>query len=270
MTHRGAALILTLVSVLALTTLAVRHVDAARRHARMHSVARAEQEAAEIFRTSSVIAQDWLERESSRVVLPPDMREPRVEVASIDWEQRGRAYTLRVTAWDQQGMLPASGSIPEFLERSLPSEFTDARVAAIDHAERNMSHLFRYPDRESATTEVLGYLATHAQSDYDPRTRSDQLSFNTHTTPAPLLRRAFTLLQRADLDRVMGARRDGEIVRDLAAGHGSASGIRLVSRSPIWAVRTDVLVGSVRRSWWTVYGGFGGEWRVLEQHAINE
>lgn len=270
MTHRGAALLLTLVSVLALTTLAVRHVSAARRHAQMRSVARAEHEAAEIFRTSGVIAQIWLERESSRVVLPGDVKEPRVEVASVDWEERGRGYTLTVTAWDQQGMLPASGAIPEFLKRSLPTEFTDAHIARRDLADRGVTHPFRYPDRDSDTTEVFGYLATHASSEYDPRTRSDQLSLNIHTTPAPLLRRVVTLLQRTDWDRVMRARRDGEIVRDLAPGHGSASGIRLVSRSAIWAVRTDVRVGSIRRSWWTVYGGFGGEWRVLEQHAINE
>lgn len=112
--RRGIALLIVLattVSVAAAASLLVRGLSLERSHSLLVFQ---ESLALDALKSADEPILAWLERASQRVVLPPDAISPRVLIIDDNWmipsESRTLDCSLRITAFDQLGMIPAGQS----------------------------------------------------------------------------------------------------------------------------------------------------------------
>lgn len=104
--RRGAALLLVLaltaaaVPALAVTALSAASLSLASRHE--HRALLAEH----LLAAAEAPLLEWLGGSAAVAVVPPDSGEPRIGVLHHGWLAGGHSVELRITAWDQQGMVP--------------------------------------------------------------------------------------------------------------------------------------------------------------------
>ena len=104
--RQGAALLIVLATlVLAVTASATVARIASTAKARRAIVERTAI-ADDLLVAAEVPILSWLAVESAAVVLPPEAATPEVEVLHDTWVIEDREYGLRITAWDQCGMVP--------------------------------------------------------------------------------------------------------------------------------------------------------------------
>jgi len=233
--------------------------------------------------------QSWLAGESAKVVLDLDARTPRIESLNERWRLDGIVYEVRMTAWDQCGMAPAAmlatasplrGALPGgILERFDQANAVkeqrepaglDQFGAGFDPLAGDRSALrsvFPAPD-ETDVLSIGAWIATHPVGDSG--------SINVNTAPLPLIETAMSLAGRGGIEAIIAARWEGRraplpaaIEMDSQVAQPNLAP-RLVGVSNSWAMRIDVRVGSIQRSWWSVYRQSSGRWECVQRLVIPD
>jgi hypothetical protein len=96
---------------------------------------------------------------------------------------------------------------------------------------------------------------------------------NIHTAPIDVIEAAMREAGRGGLETIIAARENGEHVQlgtlpQLVEPNESAP--QLVTQTDTWAFRIDVRVGSVQKSWWSIYRPHEDSWRCVQRLVINE
>ncbi len=212
--------------------------------------------------------------EAHSVVLPIDATTPAAPVLDDTWTADDITYRVRVTAFDQCGMLPldlATSSSP--LRLAVHPGALDA-VQDLEPAKDNPAGLDQiidanlavYPPLTSNEPSVGALVATHPTG-----------GVNVNTAPWPLVQAtARALGQSGSLSIVEEARLASEPASFSA--QPSRETIKntpaLVSSSSSWAMRIDIEVGPtnqspLRRSWWAIYQQRGGQWTCTQRLVIE-
>lgn len=246
----------------------------------------------------------WLQSESGNIVLPPDVTEPRIEVLSDVIELDGVSLELRITAWDQNGMVPLSHTIRGSLLRNvLPqSIIREVDAARATEGQRlsdvpgldlfDVNSVFPMPipiaaaQLGSASTPSLSevgprrfepslgaFVATHNPSVATERGRRNRRmpsAINVNTAPLPLVEAAMRMAGRRGIQQIEKARQAGKpsLIGNESLGKPVANAPQLVTTSNAWAFRIDVAAGPVRRSWWSVFVQNRGSWVCVQRLDI--
>lgn len=264
MSRRGAALLLVLGALLVVTTAVSTSMLSATNALRGDHVHQAELQAADLLHASEVIADRWLRTESSRAVVDPALPEPRLTIADIEHDAHDLDTSIKLTAWDLLGMpsaeLPASHPLSRFVLLDADSPRAQS-LAELADPETPV-----HPEAETLDGRLGGIVAVHPR---DPPARSTQSAvINVNTAPEPLLAAAMRLGQRGDVASVLASRQRGVPSPAPTASRDASSLVTLTARSNRWAVRADITVGPVTRSWWTVYESRGRGWSIIDRHEI--
>lgn len=224
--------------------------------------------------------QDWLMNSTTKVVLPPEIEEPRIEVLHHRWVLGKDTYELRITAWDQCGMVPlelirAGSPLRSGVPTALLSQSDEVSVQPNAHAgldayqyEKALSHELASPypkphlgkstlfgeagieDEQSPSESAVavgGLVATH---------NSPPHRINVNTASVALIDRVLQIANHGGLDQIIAARSAGKPAPASGADSLDSSPeqtLQLVGTSSIWSFRIDARVGPVRKSWWAVY-----------------
>lgn len=216
---------------------------------------------------------DWLRRDAPLVALPPQAEQPMVRVLDDRFELEGRPIEIRVTAWDLQGMLPAdavrAGTPLRLLLPNDVRERVDALEAdpdGLDVFAAGDGHRRIFPSPTSHEPALGALVSTSERPSAQPTVR-----LNVNTTPAALLARALRQAGRGGYEQIMERRAMGQRSGPPPMPEGDRTGsprIVLAASSSSWGVRIDVRVGSVRRSWWTVWNRVSGDWMLQRRAPI--
>ncbi len=292
--HRGVALLIVLGVMLIVVTASAIIATTAADVSVQRTLANGDHTAFDVLTALDAPLHHWLENESSKVVLAPDAAQPAVMVLDDQFELDGVIVRVRLTAFDQLGMVPiqaARSASP--LRLALPGDL----AAMIDQIELPPSSdkaplgldLVTAQDRAGATGErtlqvfptmhdagLGGFVATHNRG---------RIRININTAPRPLLAAAMRLGGRGDIDRILALRSDAKpgtleaapTPRTRAASEHEQLIPNLVTASDCWAFRIDIDVGSLKRSWWTIYQPGPDDprtyrrerWRCVQRLAIS-
>lgn len=295
--RRGVALLLVLAALVVTVTALAAFARLAGASAVATNVNQQAQLADDLARAAEATIVDWLETESAEVVLPPDALTPMVPVLEDEWEMMPRDSVtqasgpwparIRITAWDQEGMAPLTMlmgaspirlGVPEDVRRAV-DELELQGAPGLDAFEAPFPSRPAPEASNSSGNErpALGALvATHNPLPDDlgsgRRTRRNAPArLNVSTAPIELIAAAMRAEQRGGLEQVTQARARGErpnISDNRAAG--SEADLLLVNSSSTWSFRVDAEIGTVERSWWTVWTRTGTEWEVVQRLAVDE
>jgi hypothetical protein len=228
----------------------------------------------------------WLEEESSKVVLDIECQWPLVEVWSDQWQFEEVDYELRVTAWDQCGMVPlTSDARASSLWRSLATQVT-GRISQLPESGQNSPLGLDqmglptvesdrvtpsvFPTRSMDDPMAVGaWVATHSDGGFG--------SINVNTAPTPLIKAAMQLAGRGDFEQILIARQSGKqsplpsVTADSGASirSGTDHAPRFVGTSHAWAFRVDIQVGTVKQSWWSVFKQQRSRWECVQRLVID-
>lgn len=233
--------------------------------------------------------QSWLAQESGKVVLDLEAKTPRVEVLHERWNLDNQVYEVRITVWDQCGMVPlaaltagsplraaVAGGVLERLDQgahaALPSEPVGLDQFGLRSSQFVLGHAplrSAFPSADDEDVLSVGaWIATHPMGDSG--------SINVNTAPLPLIEAAMSSAGRGGIEAIITARQEGQRAplpaADRADNRGGASSHtpRLVGTSSSWALRIDVRVGAVQRSWWCVYQQTSGRWECVQRLVIPD
>jgi len=264
-TETGVALLLVLAAVmlLSVTTLSFYRFSVS-----LHLVETADRDtemAQDLVDAAEAPIEQWLRKRSDAVVLPPDAPTPRVVVLQERWRLVGRPFVLEIVAYDQEGMVSleaAKGGSPLWavlseevrraIERARWSEGATLGLDLFAVGAGLDSGLSPYPVADSpgdrSSQAPLGALvATHNDAPG---------SLNVHTAPFAMLDAVFRGQGRGGLELILDARLQGvpvDAVPPRAETSKEDAFPRLTLQSTTWAFRTDVGVGAVRISYWSIF-----------------
>jgi hypothetical protein len=294
---RGVALLITL-AVIVVTLSALGAL------ARTASTARATRtaEAALLVADDLLFAVEpaihrWLEQQSQRVALPPTTTVPGLAILSSRWDlpvardHSGEPIPIEVSvsAFDQLGMVPWSAVISgSRLRATLPTEILRVITACARGADRSPGldilqdgprtvAVFPNPiDSDPSPGQnriALGSLvATHNPVPSSPGALpSAPPRINVSTAPIPLVESALRLHGLGGLEQIIQARNQGRrpAIAPGAGGRSDPSIPELTNSSNAWSFRIDVHIGSIRKSWWSVYVRLS-RWECLQRFVIDE
>jgi hypothetical protein len=240
---------------------------------------------------------DWLRHESGLAVAPADATEPAVPVIHARIAAGDRDVTIRVTAFDQHGMIPwISASKEEALARAaLPDDVRDSISRSkvplgvppgIDLAAPSASRP-HFPEHQDMPCVEFGPVhdAGTACANQDNNSHTDSLAslvathlegavqINVNTAPMELIEAAERLSQRSVSGAVRAARAEGKraaIPAGASSGRGDASGgVQFVGSSDTWSFRIDIDAGPVHRSWWATFKETGDGWLCVQRLRIE-
>lgn len=279
---RGAALLIILAAVVITTSVLSTLVATAHRRHATRNESLDTSLAIDLLRQADAMSAEWLADTSGSIVLPPESRSPRMPMASHELSLAGKTVRITLTAFDQHGMVPLEGS-PPALRSTLPANIQSiqARLTAgstskpygLDQIEvmidaDSQRGVFPAQDPDALPDSALAVgemLATHGGS-----TRP---TINPNTAPIPLVAAALKEAGLSGIEHVIEARSDGRTVplgRLVVLGDdGGERSIELVSSSRCWAVRTDLTIGSLQQSWWTIWEGAGSRWMPVHRLRIS-
>ncbi|MFG0282918.1 MAG: hypothetical protein ACF8R7_00710 [Phycisphaerales bacterium JB039] len=272
---RAAALLITLAAIALVTASLAALASSASIAGAAHRASRRAAMADDLLLASDAAVSDWLRRQSARIGLPLDAAAPRAAILVESFDLAGQTATLTMTGWDQQGMVPvALGRSGSPLRLTLPAEAQRALDAMMDVAEPYgvdqldaISQRPAFPDATGRGRPALGALiATHAG-------RRDIAAININTAPLALLQAAMREAGAGGLEAILAARAQGKPARIGAidtsgAVRGRSAAVALTDASSSWAVRTDITVGPLARSWWSVWERRSGAWRLAQRLEI--
>ncbi len=304
--RRGAALLIVLATLILVVGASVTIAAAASTHRLARKLARQTLVADDLLRAAEAPIMAWLEAESQKVVLPPDTVVPRIEVLHDVFAIDATRYELQITAWDQCGMVPVtaarSGSplrlvlpaeVRQCLDRlTIPEGVTPGLDLFLPVMEPGAAtSVFPVP----ADTEPLRFAASGegvptesaAPSAYvPPETVSQRLAIgscvathnpgliNVNTAPGDLLEAALRSAGRGGLEQILAARSEGRLAPAPSgppAGVAARGAPQPVATSASWAMRIDIAVGALHRSWWAIYAqSSGAQWECVQRLAIPE
>lgn len=244
---------------------------------------------------------EWLRTRAQGLVLPTNATMPAAPVLHQRWQAGGHEMELRITAFDEDGMLP-----PRFVEVGSPLRAfvpADARHAVEQSRLTDLGKdiavgldLFNAPTTSGLAVFPLRWDTT-VRASFTPDGSIEVASpatpwsipteeiplggrIATHnegrlhvdTAPMALLEAVYRLTGRGGLERIADARLRGEPVT-VVPPPGDASSAEalptLVIASDAFAFRVDVRVNRVRPSWWMVYrrGGERG-WTCVQRLVV--
>ncbi len=304
--RRGAALLIVLATLILVVGASVTIAAAASTNRLARKLARQTLVADDLLRAAEAPIMAWLEAESQKVVLPPHAAAPQVEVLHDVFAIDATRYELHITAWDQCGMVPVgaarSGSP---LRLALPAEvrqcldrltIPEGVVPGLDFflpvvEPGGALSVFAVP----ADTDPLRFAASGgdvlpepapASAHGPPETTSERLAIgscaathnpgliNVNTAPAEVLEAALRSAGRGGLDQILAARAEGRLAPTAGQpqlGVASRGAPQPVATSPGWAMRIDIAVGALHRSWWAVYTKSAStQWECVQRLAIPE
>ncbi len=304
--RRGAALLIVLATLILAAGASVTIAAAASTQRLARQLARHTLIADDLLRAAEAPIHAWLEAESQKVVLPPDSANPQVEVLHDIFAVDATRYELHITAWDQCGMVPVnaarSGSplrlaLPAEVRRCLDRVTMPEGVApGLDLFLPVMEpggavSVFPVP----ANTEPLRFAApgegvpsepAPPSAHGPPETASERLAIGscvaTHkpglitinTAPAEVLEAALRHAGRGGLEQILAARSEGKLAptaERAQTGDVSRGAPQPVASSGSWAMRIDVAVGPLHRSWWALYTkSSSAQWECVQRLAIPE
>lgn len=297
--RRGVALLIVLATLVLVVTASVSLLQRAVTVRVGREFARNTVAADDLLDAAEAPIRHWLTTTSAGVVLAPDADVPRIEVLHDAWKIDGVTCELRIAAWDQCGMVAAtaarSGSpmrscLPEPVRRVIdrtdlpPGKTVGLDLFLAESSGARPTPIFPGPTASPATWFGIGddrraappveagtapaaavgaCVATHGGS-----------IVNVNTAPADLVQAALRAAGRGGIEAILAARAQGRSasVSGLpAAGQRDRTAPRIAGASNAWAMRVDVRVGSVRRSWWSVYvTQRSNQWERVQRLAIPE
>lgn len=270
---RGMALLFVLGTLVLVTgSLTLLTLAAAQSH-RAASIATDERLASDLFSAAEPLVQDWLAKQSPSAVVHPEAREPVIPILDLSWEDRtdqriGRR-SLRIAAWDMQGVVPSGTSSSSPLWLAVSPEWRDFTYSKASTLLDLVDYSKLVHPRIGSDTVAVG-AQVGVIPGLDPRAAP---TININTAPKPLLEAALRLAQRGDIASIVEARAEGQPApaprRTPSTGRDPGM-VRLTGRSTLWAVRVDTTVNGLTRSWWTIYESRRGQWEIIERHAIPE
>ncbi|MEM9066811.1 MAG: hypothetical protein AAGB51_15140 [Planctomycetota bacterium] len=223
----------------------------------------------------------WLTEASSEIVLDPDVMSPRVPLL-VDTLglTRDTDATVRITAYDQCGMLPRPLAATLGEQLDLPDRVVESLASSEPAPGLDTLPIdtLPFPWPVGAKPAVGDLIATHnpLPSPNLQESSNTTLQLNVNTAPRTVLDLVFEAAGLGNRQAVMSARSRGEsaptdlVLRQRAGDAGNAAGylIRLVSASDTWSFRIDIQVGSVHHAWWATYANDRGSWRMVQRLAI--
>lgn len=278
---RGAALLIVLAAVVLTTSVLSALVATAHRRHATRSESLDTSLAIDLLRQAEAMSAEWLADTSGSIVLPPESRSPRMPMASHELSLAGKTVRITLTAFDQHGMVPLEGS--PALRSTLPADIQSiqARLTAgstarpygldqievmIDADSKRGVFPARGPDTLPDSVLAVGeVLATHGGS--------ARAAINPSTAPIPLVAAALKEAGLSGIEHVIEARSNGRTIplgRLVVLGDDSGErSIELVPSSRCWAVRTDLTIGSLQQSWWTIWEDAGSRWMPVQRLRIS-
>ncbi|MEQ8764771.1 MAG: type II secretion system protein GspK [Planctomycetota bacterium] len=290
--RRGAALLV----VLATMTVTLGSVALVARLASTARVARQQINATwrgdELRQAAALAIESWLFEQSDGVVLDSAIQRPVVPVLFDQLKIRDQVWTLRITAWDQCGMLPLEllrpgspirSALPEGVRAALDREQLPSQARAgldlfaseeqlvfpeapshpitrFGSLEREGGRTVPSTRRDSSGLRLGDLVATHNSSGH----------INVRTAPAEVLETVFRGLGIGGLEPVLAARDNEESPQFSAPASGGSSRLGLTQKSDAWSFRIDVAIDGLRRSWWVTYQRQGAQWKRVQQLVIPE
>jgi len=294
---RGSALLFTLgAMVIAVTAASISARALIDRSINAKTQLRSDH-AADLLRATEPAIISWLSTDSNGVVLPPDATEPRVDVLADRWSEGDDTIELRITAWDQDGMLPlrvlterrellrlCPSRVSETLDsleiqpnakpgldmfgagyRVLPTPVGDEWITFGTDI-RPATQASSDADVDFDDTPTIGaMIATHPSN-------PGVVSLNINTTPIPLLGDVMRLAGRGGIEQIIQARAEGRVATAERSGRTArqteTTRYEFRTSSGSWAFRIDARVGSVRRVWWEVWTRSGHGWERRQRLAF--
>lgn len=227
----------------------------------------------DLMQAASMPIHDWLRRDAPLVALPPDADQPMVRVLDDRFELDGRPVEITATAWDLHGMLPADAVrggtplrllLPEDVRRRLDDLEIDPD--GLDAFEPLTGERAVFPSPSNDQLLLGALISTSERPSAQPTVR-----LNVNSTPAPLLARALRLAGRSGYEQIMERRATGQRSGPPPMPETEQTGsprILLAASSGSWGIRIDIRVGSIRRSWWTVWTRVSGDWMLQRRTPI--
>lgn len=277
MTRRGIALLVVLAALALSTTSAMvllRHATALSMASKDDLNARVADDLAKAL-TPSIMR--WLRNDADDVVLPPHVSSPRQLVYEDSLDLGDRSCRMVVTAWDQYAMIP-----PDLLRRGSPiRSAVDTTVLGVVDATDAQSlggldvyaaaHAPTFPTDQAPT--LGSTIATHNPV-IESRRRRSAARLNVNTAPPEILEAAMQAAGYTNVSYILAARARGDRAAVSQAPDANPVDDHLApvptDRSDCWSIRLDVQVGSIRRSWWTVWERSRGQWRLVQRILIRE
>ncbi len=304
--RRGAALLIVLAMLILAASAAVTIAAAASKHRLARKLARQTLIADDLLKATEAPIMAWLEAESQKVVLPPDSAAPQVEVLHDAFTVDATRYELQITAWDQCGMVPVtaarSGSplrlvlpaevrqcldrltVPEAVTPGLDLFLPLMEPGGVVGAFPMSGHT--EPLRFAASGDGVPPEAVPPSAYGPPGAAADRLAIgscvathnpglvNVNTAPAEVLEAALRHAGRGGLEQILAARSEGRLAPAPAgpqAGVAARGAPQPVAASSSWAMRIDLSVGAMHRSWWSIYAQSSGtQWECVQRLAIPE
>jgi hypothetical protein len=286
--RRGVAMLLVLGTLVVAVTACATLSSLAATAALSRRCAVRLQEADDLLRSADAPIVSWLNLQSSCVVLPPECDVPEVPVLFDAWTGGGVRVSIRITAYDQFGMLPA-GLASSSLRLALPPAIADiasritrltaaGQILGLDtlaqEAEERSVDLFPVPGDGSASDGPAG--AVDASKDAVGAcigTHNSGRLVNINTAPMRLVEATLRLAGRGGTEEIRRARAQGQaaIVPPPVSRTASEDTLSPVPSpgSHVWSFRIDASVGPVERSVWTVYSADSGQWGCVQRLVID-
>ncbi len=158
--RRGAALLLVLATLVLVSTAIASAARLSSLGVAQQRMLRDERLALDLLHAAEAPILRWLNVQAHRVVLAPDATSPEVSVLDDHFTAADTDWSLRVTAWDQCGMIPGLESIDAW-RGSLPDDFFALARRVLANQQSDTPH----------TIAPLGMLASDARLSVADRLR---------------------------------------------------------------------------------------------------
>lgn len=277
--RRGTALLIVLATLLiAVTSVAVFARTAATAKAQRR-LSEADRTADELLLVSGSIIDHWLVESADDLVLPPDAAVPATAVIEDELQLAEQTITVRITAWDQRGLLrlniagtasPLRSHVPPDVLRAAEAIMTSATpITGLDQVaaelgredrergayvfpawvSRTSAMIHREPGGQQAPTErpQEGHSGVPerilAFGDFfaaRPKPAGgDAILINPNTAPLPLVEAALRQMGRGGIEVVRQARTDGKHVALPTAPPNASGGLGEREMDIEFVVRSD-------------------------------
>tara|TARA_R110002072_G_C7977582_1_gene535734 strand:+ start:10466 stop:11281 length:816 start_codon:yes stop_codon:yes gene_type:complete len=210
----------------------------------------------------------WLHKEAGGAVIEPSQSTPMIPVLDQSFELEGQPVRVRITGWDQSGMIPSNAEQIGLDFGELVVPWKGQSHPGLDQA-RLTGLAFPSPERPTA---VGGQVATHnpwPSRSGTTRSRSSAV-ININTAPVELIEECFQRFNLGDPSPIFEKRAIGEMAfYTTEVQDAQQNQVRLTSISRVWSFRVDAWVGYTLRSSWCTYANQGGNWRLVQRIGIS-
>jgi hypothetical protein len=267
--ERGAALLLVVVTIVVVSTAAVSLARIATTAKMRRRFDLASLMAGDLATQADTVARRFLAERAPSVVLPVDVSEPRVAVLADTWDAGPTRLSMTVTAFDLCGMIPLDAArdvwilrgilAPEY-RRAVDRLDTKFLPRGLDQLGSSVPPIATFPTPREVAPSLGALISMHSSG-----------KINSATAPMPLLDAAMRLNAASGLDAILAARSKNQMPTMPAVGSVPVpprGSVVVVAGSDGWAVRVDLGVGPIRRSWWLVYQQTTASWKCVQRLAI--